>query len=47
MISDVIDMFGSDVRFTDKDDTHATVAVKANETSVLQFAKNYARMWLF
>lgn len=42
MISDIIDMFGSDVRFTDKDDTHVTVAVKANETSVLQFAKNYA-----
>ena len=24
------------------DDTHVTVAVKANENSVLQFAKNYA-----
>ena len=42
MISDIVDMFGKDIRFSNKDDTHVTVAVKANETSVLQFAKNYA-----
>lgn len=42
MISDIVDMFGNDIKFSDKDDTHVTVAVKANETSVLQFAKNYA-----
>lgn len=42
MISDIVDMFGKDIRFSDKGDTHVTVAVKANETSVLQFAKNYA-----
>ncbi|WP_026522287.1 helix-turn-helix transcriptional regulator [Butyrivibrio sp. VCB2001] len=42
MISDIVDMFGSDVRFYDQDDTHVSVAVNANETSVLQFAKNYA-----
>ncbi len=42
MISDIVDMFGKDIRFSDKDETHVTVAVKANETSILQFAKNYA-----
>lgn len=42
MISDIIDMFGRNVRFCDRDDTHVTVAVCANEASVLQFAKNYA-----
>jgi predicted DNA-binding transcriptional regulator YafY len=42
MISDIVDMFGKDIRFSDKDDTHVSVAVKANETAVLQFAKNYA-----
>lgn len=42
MIGDVIDMFGSDVRFSEKDESHVIVAVKANETSILQFAKNYA-----
>jgi len=42
MISDIIDLFGSDVRFSDKDDTHVTVSLKANEMSILQFAQNYA-----
>lgn len=42
MISDVIDLFGTDVRFSDKNETHVTVSVKANEIAVLQFAKNYA-----
>lgn len=42
MIIDVIDMFGKDVRFYDQDETHVSVAVKANEKSVLQFAKNYS-----
>ena len=40
--NNIVDMFGSDVRFYDQDDTHVSVAVNANETSVLQFAKNYA-----
>ncbi len=42
MVSDVIDMFGTDVRFYDQDETHVSVAVNANEMSVLQFAKNYS-----
>ena len=42
MISDVVDMFGNEVKFTNQTDTHVCVTVKANETSVLQFVKNYA-----
>ena len=42
MISDVIDMFGKDVRFSDETDTHVTVSVNVNEMSMYQFAKSYA-----
>lgn len=42
MISDIIDMFGKDVRFFDEDGDGVSVTVKANEMSVLQFAQNYA-----
>ena len=42
MISDVIDMFGRDVRFSNETDTHVDVSVYANEQSLFQFAKNYA-----
>ena len=42
MISDIIDMFGTKVRFMDGDEDTVTVVVNANETSVVQFAKNYA-----
>ncbi|MCR4716626.1 MAG: WYL domain-containing protein [Lachnospiraceae bacterium] len=42
MISDIIDMFGNDVRFYDE--TEDTVCVKAdvNESAMIQFAKSYA-----
>ena len=42
MISDIIDMFGNDVRFYDE--TEDTVCVKAdvNESAMVQFAKSYA-----
>ena len=42
MISDVIDIFGSDVRFTNETDTHVTVTTMVNIRSMMQFAKNYA-----
>lgn len=42
MISDVIDMFGNDVRFTDETDSFVTVTVNANEMSMLQFVKSFA-----
>ena len=42
MISDVIDMFGKEVRFYDETDDTVCVSVKVNEQAMLQFAKNYA-----
>lgn len=42
MISDIIDMFGKNVQFSDEDEYSVCVSVKANEMSVEQFAKNYA-----
>jgi predicted DNA-binding transcriptional regulator YafY len=42
MISDVIDIFGGDIRFTDEIDTHVTVVAKVNLRAMFQFAKNYA-----
>lgn len=42
MISDIIDMFGTNVRFMDQTEEAVTVQVNANETAVVQFAKNYA-----
>ena len=42
MISDVIDLFGTDVRFSDKDETGVTVTTTTNERAVEQFALNYA-----
>lgn len=42
MISDVIDMFGDDVRFTDETDSHVTVIAMVNKRAMLQFAKNFA-----
>ncbi|MGN0115385.1 MAG: helix-turn-helix transcriptional regulator [Acutalibacteraceae bacterium] len=42
MISDVIDMFGKDVRFYDEDESGVSVSVSANERAVEQFAKNFA-----
>lgn len=42
MISDVIDLFGKDVKFSDKNEKGVTVTVITNERSMEQFAKNYA-----
>lgn len=42
IISDVIDMFGKDVRFSDETDTHVTVSVNVNKMAMYQFAKSYA-----
>lgn len=41
MISDVIDIFGSDVRFSDEDETGVNVTVMTNALSMKQFAKSY------
>ncbi|MGN1419031.1 MAG: helix-turn-helix transcriptional regulator [Acutalibacteraceae bacterium] len=42
MISDVIDMFGDDVRFFDEDENGVTVSAYTNEMAMEQFAKNFA-----
>ncbi len=42
MISDVIDMFGTEVTFDKEKDGRVTVSALANEQSILQFAKSYA-----
>lgn len=42
MISDIIDMFGTNVRFMDQTEDMVTVQVTANETSIVQFAKNFS-----
>jgi len=41
MVSDVIDIFGKDVRFLDKDEKYVTVSSKTNEMAMLQFAKRH------
>ena len=42
MISDVIDLFGKGMDFSEETDTHVSVSVHVNERAAEQFAKNYA-----
>lgn len=42
MISDVIDMFGANVVFSDETDKRVTVSARVNERAMWQFAKNFA-----
>ncbi len=42
MISDMIDLFGKGVKFSEETDTHVSVSVHVNERAAEQFAKNYA-----
>ncbi len=42
MISDVIDLFGLDVEFSDETDEGVTVSAHVNERAMWQFAKNFA-----
>lgn len=42
MISDVIDLFGKGVNFSEETDTHVSVSMHVNERAAEQFAKNYA-----
>ena len=41
MISDIIDMFGKDVKFSDESDTQITVTTEVNELSMEHFAEAY------
>ena len=40
-LSDVIDVFGKDIKLSDETDTHITVTVVVNELAMEQFAKSY------
>ena len=40
-ISDVIDVFGRDVKFSEETDTHITVTATVNDLAMEQFAKAY------
>lgn len=42
MVSDVIDLFGTDLQFSDESGEYVTVSVYTNERSALQFAKSFA-----
>ena len=42
LITDIIDYFGKDVKFSDEDENGVTVTVKTNEMSMQLFAKSYA-----
>lgn len=42
MVTDVIEMFGKDVTFSEETQTHVSVKVKVNERAAEQFAQNYA-----
>lgn len=42
MISDIIDMFGTDVRFSDETETHVTISALVDDEAMAQFAKSYA-----
>ena len=40
-VSDVIDVFGEDIKFSEETDTHITVTANVNELAMEQFAKTY------
>ena len=42
MVGDVIELFGTDVRFSDETEEHVTATAYVNEQSMLHFAKVYA-----
>ena len=42
MVTDIIDIFGKDVKFSNETDTHVEVVLKANEMSIMQFAQRYS-----
>jgi predicted DNA-binding transcriptional regulator YafY len=42
LVSDVLELFGPDVSFSDKEEDYVTVTAWVTETAMEQFAKNYA-----
>ena len=42
LLSDVVDMFEKNLKFSDESSAYVTVTANVNEISMLQFAKNYS-----
>ena len=42
MVTDIVDIFGKDVRFEDETDEYVTVSVNVNEQAMILFAQSYA-----
>ena len=42
MVSDIIDIFGKDVRFEEEDEKYVTVSAYVTEQAMIQFAKSYS-----
>ena len=42
MITDIVDIFGKDIRFEEVTDEYVTASVLVTEAAMIQFAKNYA-----
>ena len=42
MVSDIVDIFGKDVRFEDETDEYVTVSVNVNEQAMILFAQSYS-----
>ena len=42
MVTDIVDIFGKDVRFEDETDDYVTVSVNVNEQAMILFAQSYA-----
>jgi predicted DNA-binding transcriptional regulator YafY len=42
MVTDIIDIFGKDVRFEEETDTYVTVSAEVTENAMIQFAKSYS-----
>ena len=42
MLSDVVDMFEKNLKFSDESSVDVTVTANVNEISMFQFAKNYS-----
>ena len=42
MVSDIIDVFGKDVRFEEETDKYVIVSTRVTESAMIQFAKSYS-----
>ena len=42
MVTDIIDVFGKEVRFEEETDTYVIVSTEVTENAMIQFAKSYS-----